>query len=276
MYLLLRPWAPDSGPASPYVRGFVSGIGILHLVAGINDFRLLFRRVVRGARFRRRRGGMKPPLKVMCADEGDVAANESDVHHWRLDRFRREVRPLSRSPRSRPARLFRGARQGSLGPHGHEAPPARGRGAGRARGSSRTRASTSPSRRARPGSSSRRPAFRSGPSAAKRRAGSSSAARPIRRRRRARRSNRARISSCSDRSSRRRRKRGSGLPSRPRSWKICPPSLPKEPSFSSSAASIRPGSGRSRGFERDSAGSRRSARSKTPTIRPPRSKRYER
>ena len=45
MYLLLRPWAPDSGPASPYLRGFVSGIGILHLVAGINDFRLLFRRV---------------------------------------------------------------------------------------------------------------------------------------------------------------------------------------------------------------------------------------
>jgi len=45
MYLLLRPWAPDAGPASPYMRGFVSGIGILHLVAGINDFRLLFRRV---------------------------------------------------------------------------------------------------------------------------------------------------------------------------------------------------------------------------------------
>lgn len=45
MYLLLRPWAPDAGPASPYLRGFVSGIGILHLVAGINDFRLLFRRV---------------------------------------------------------------------------------------------------------------------------------------------------------------------------------------------------------------------------------------
>lgn len=45
MYLLLRPWAPDSGPASPYLRGFVSGIGILHLVAGVNDFRLLYRRV---------------------------------------------------------------------------------------------------------------------------------------------------------------------------------------------------------------------------------------
>ena len=45
MYLLLRPWAPDAGPASPYLRGFVSGIGVLHLAAGFNDFRLLFRRV---------------------------------------------------------------------------------------------------------------------------------------------------------------------------------------------------------------------------------------
>jgi hypothetical protein len=45
MYLLLRPWAPDTGSASPYFRGFVSGIGIIHLVAGIIDFRLLFRRV---------------------------------------------------------------------------------------------------------------------------------------------------------------------------------------------------------------------------------------
>ncbi len=45
MYLLLRPWAPDSGAASSYLRGFISGVGIIHLVAGINDFRLLFRRV---------------------------------------------------------------------------------------------------------------------------------------------------------------------------------------------------------------------------------------
>ncbi|HKB70970.1 MAG TPA: hypothetical protein VKH46_09015 [Thermoanaerobaculia bacterium] len=45
MYLLLRPWAPDAGPASPYLRGFISGLGLVHLVAGVNDFRLLFRRM---------------------------------------------------------------------------------------------------------------------------------------------------------------------------------------------------------------------------------------
>jgi hypothetical protein len=45
MYLLLRPWAPDAGPASPYFRGFVSGLGLVHLVAGANDFRTLVRRM---------------------------------------------------------------------------------------------------------------------------------------------------------------------------------------------------------------------------------------
>jgi len=45
IYLLLRPWAPDTGPASPYFRGFVSGLGLVHLVAGINDFRRLFGKI---------------------------------------------------------------------------------------------------------------------------------------------------------------------------------------------------------------------------------------
>ena len=45
IYLLLRPWAPDTGPASPYLRGFVSGLGLVHLVVGVNDFRLLFHRL---------------------------------------------------------------------------------------------------------------------------------------------------------------------------------------------------------------------------------------
>ena len=45
VYLLLRPWAPATGAASPYLRGFVSGLGILHLVAGGRDFAALVRRV---------------------------------------------------------------------------------------------------------------------------------------------------------------------------------------------------------------------------------------
>jgi hypothetical protein len=42
-YLLLRPWAPESANASPYLKGFVSGIGLIHLMAGFHDLRALFR-----------------------------------------------------------------------------------------------------------------------------------------------------------------------------------------------------------------------------------------
>jgi hypothetical protein len=46
VYLLLRPWtaAPSSGlAASGFFRGFVSGLGLLHLVAGAADLRALTR-----------------------------------------------------------------------------------------------------------------------------------------------------------------------------------------------------------------------------------------
>jgi hypothetical protein len=48
VYLLLHPWFPGPRPgagwaASGYFRGFVSGIGLVHLLAGIADVRALAR-----------------------------------------------------------------------------------------------------------------------------------------------------------------------------------------------------------------------------------------
>lgn len=46
-YLLLRPWSPGAAAAgwtaSGFFRGFVSGLGILHLVAAAADLRSLSR-----------------------------------------------------------------------------------------------------------------------------------------------------------------------------------------------------------------------------------------
>jgi len=36
-YLVFRPWAPDAGDGSPYLKGFISGLGIVHLLAGLSD-----------------------------------------------------------------------------------------------------------------------------------------------------------------------------------------------------------------------------------------------
>ena len=47
VYLLLRPWTgglvPSGLGASGFFRGFVSGLGLLHLVAGAADLRALSR-----------------------------------------------------------------------------------------------------------------------------------------------------------------------------------------------------------------------------------------
>lgn len=45
VYLVLRPWsARHLGiPASGYFRGFISGLGLLHLAAGWSDLRVLSR-----------------------------------------------------------------------------------------------------------------------------------------------------------------------------------------------------------------------------------------
>jgi hypothetical protein len=47
IYLFLRPWtgrAPHIGPfSSGFFRGFVSGVGLVHLAAGIADLRVLSR-----------------------------------------------------------------------------------------------------------------------------------------------------------------------------------------------------------------------------------------
>ena len=45
VYLLLRPWAPDVGNASPFLRGFISGLGIVHLIVGAADFASFYRRL---------------------------------------------------------------------------------------------------------------------------------------------------------------------------------------------------------------------------------------
>ena len=45
IYLLLRPWAPDAWRASPFVRGFVSGLGLVHLIVGFADFVAFSRRL---------------------------------------------------------------------------------------------------------------------------------------------------------------------------------------------------------------------------------------
>ena len=46
VYLLLRPWAAPGAvglTGSGFFRGFVSGLGLLHLVAGAADLRALSR-----------------------------------------------------------------------------------------------------------------------------------------------------------------------------------------------------------------------------------------
>ena len=46
VYLLLRPWAAPAAvglTGSGFFRGFVSGLGLLHLVAGAADLRALSR-----------------------------------------------------------------------------------------------------------------------------------------------------------------------------------------------------------------------------------------
>jgi hypothetical protein len=47
VYLLLRPWSARhlGVPASGFFRGFISGLGLLHLAAGWSDLRELSRRL---------------------------------------------------------------------------------------------------------------------------------------------------------------------------------------------------------------------------------------
>ena len=53
MYLLLRPWAPVQPGMPPlalsgFFRGFISGIGLVHLAVGFIDFRSLSRELGSG------------------------------------------------------------------------------------------------------------------------------------------------------------------------------------------------------------------------------------
>jgi len=46
VYLLLRPWSASRAPGIPqsgFFRGFVSGLGLVHLAAGWSDLRVLSR-----------------------------------------------------------------------------------------------------------------------------------------------------------------------------------------------------------------------------------------
>jgi hypothetical protein len=50
VFLLLRPWSPAARPAvglsaSPFFRGFVSGLGLVHLAAAFADLQALSRRI---------------------------------------------------------------------------------------------------------------------------------------------------------------------------------------------------------------------------------------
>lgn len=48
VYLLFRPWSAARAagiPQSGFFRGFVSGLGLVHLAAGWSDLRLLSRRL---------------------------------------------------------------------------------------------------------------------------------------------------------------------------------------------------------------------------------------
>jgi hypothetical protein len=49
VYLLLRPWAAAGRvaalPPSGFFRGFVSGLGLVHLAAGLADLRVLSRQL---------------------------------------------------------------------------------------------------------------------------------------------------------------------------------------------------------------------------------------
>ena len=54
VYLLLRPWAPAPRgslglSSSGYFRGFISGLGLVHLAAGIADLRMLSRALTAGS-----------------------------------------------------------------------------------------------------------------------------------------------------------------------------------------------------------------------------------
>jgi predicted phage tail protein len=47
VYLILRPWTSGDSPpglaASGFFRGFVSGLGLVHILAGVADLRALSR-----------------------------------------------------------------------------------------------------------------------------------------------------------------------------------------------------------------------------------------
>jgi hypothetical protein len=48
VYLVFRPWSASRAagiPPSGFFRGFVSGLGLVHLAAGWSDLRLLSRRL---------------------------------------------------------------------------------------------------------------------------------------------------------------------------------------------------------------------------------------
>jgi hypothetical protein len=61
VYLLLRPWSAVRGlpglSSSGFFRGFISGLGLVHLAAGIADLRSLSRDLGEPGRA----GGAEPP-----------------------------------------------------------------------------------------------------------------------------------------------------------------------------------------------------------------------
>ena len=64
VYLVLRPWSPVRAaalPSSGFLRGFVSGLGLVHLVVGIADLRSLSREIETPAEGASRTGPRRGP-----------------------------------------------------------------------------------------------------------------------------------------------------------------------------------------------------------------------
>ena len=83
VYLLLHPWFPGlrgTGlPASGYFRGFVSGLGLVHILAGIADVRALARSFDDATASRPPAGNHGSPAPVPAESSDERAARASEL-----------------------------------------------------------------------------------------------------------------------------------------------------------------------------------------------------
>jgi hypothetical protein len=83
VYLLLHPWFPGPRgagfPASGYFRGFVSGLGLVHIFAGIADVRALARSFDAATAPRPSTGEPGPGAPVPGESSDERAARASEL-----------------------------------------------------------------------------------------------------------------------------------------------------------------------------------------------------